>query len=142
MATLKDRMLIIDYYDSLIRQVDIYTEEILEKPNETNSTKEFANKTRQKFIDEIKKLQREHVEFIKTKFQSTDRSKIEEKNEENNAFQGLVRDDLFGEKICFVIDTTKCSHFDTKPKFALVLVILDFNLDQRSIDHFKYALGY
>lgn len=139
MATLKDRMLIIDYYDSLIRQVYIYTEEILEKLNETDSSKEFANKTRQKFIDEIKKLQREHVEFIKTKFQSTDRSKIEKKNDENNAvaFQGLVREDLFGEKICFVMDTTKWSHFDTKPKFALLLIFLDFNLDQSSIDHFK-----
>ena len=149
------KLIIIDYYDSLIRQVDIYTEEQLEKyprekvidkdsfgdqlPAESINLHDFLNQKRDEYISEIKKAEKEafeHFESIKSELRVLDKSAREEEIERD------LKSRLFEKKSMFiwsVDDNPKLGiEWAKKPfPFKLLLFVFDFYLNKNEQELLK-----
>ena len=152
------RLLITEYYDSLINQIAIYTEElikkvkkeILEKLKRLNSSMNFSTKTeeamdklnraRQKSIDAIRKVQNENLDFYnankeKFKLDRTTENKLEE-----------IKSQLFSNRFCFLLDFEKNSLYSIEREieslFKLRTVITDFYLRESDIDYIRFELQF
>ena len=148
------KMLIIDHYDSMIRQLDIFTEELIEKSDEkdlvdllpkddenmtgldgvtpgTTRFRDYLELVRSKSIEELKKAQQETLdsyEMNKSLYKYDRETLTDEKVEE-------MRKNLFKDKFCFLL------HFgyDNRTKCALkyATIITNFYLDENDLDLLK-----
>lgn len=162
------KRIVIDYYDDLISQVDIYAEDCLKKISDddylieaqddnfqdledsTNSyyqriekqfedpysdeykfneeqqplsrcndkvlVKDFVHSQRMKAINEIKRMQKERLEELKTM-----------KNKPNSTEEAL-----FSHKFCFIVNLDE-KKFLVKVKFKLLTLVVDFYLENKAI---------
>ena len=129
-------LFITDYYDSLISQLDIYTEEQIEK-SKGKCQQDYLNEVRQKAIDSIRNVQEENLQFYnanKKKFK-IDKSNL---NEENKLEE--LKSQLFANRFCFLLEFELYSTYkNKKPLFKLQTVITDFYLSESDIYYMKFG---
>lgn len=138
MASFKpSRILIIEYYDSLVNNIDIYTEKKLEicqsshtnaeeqakihskrykkkekrvfsKASRLNFNTEYLNKTRSDMINEIKTIQLVSLNFYKENKIKIE-SRIKELNTDDTIQDKLdaIRTELFSNHFCFLLQLNK-----------------------------------
>ena len=114
------RLLIVDYYDSLISDIDIYTDELVP------STK--VQECRSKAIEEINKVKYETLE----RYEANKDKYNYDRNELTDEKLESIRSELFEEKFCFLLRIN-----DKKDEFNLITVVCDFYLNQFELNLIK-----
>ena len=113
------RLLIVDYYDSLISDIDIYTEE---------PVNEHLGLVRTKAIEEINKAKYENLE----RFEANREKYKYDRNELTDEKLESIRSELFEEKFCFLLRFN-----NKKDEFNLITVVCDFYLNQSELNLIK-----
>lgn len=136
------KIVIIDYYDDLIAQLEVYAEEMLEmikddecfnnigeqqsveisenyseKSNGSILIKEFVNSERMRAINEIKRIQKERLEELKLG-----------KTKPTSICEALFGDNQFG----FLVNIPQLN-VTKQMKFKILVVVIDFYLDKSDI---------
>lgn len=180
------QLLITEYYDSLISQVDIYTEERIKEIKENGLTKiksttklgttlhnepygieeirnpyesqrysidrtdiseiteisqaeEYINKTRQKAVDEIRKVKEENFKYYKA---NKDKFKVDRKNLNEEMLEEL-KSQLFANGYCFLVfKRPNLYHGRYIPIFNLHTVITDFYLKNSEVEFIRLIYYY
>lgn len=149
--------MITDYYDSLIRHVDIYTESELDKYSQSDSSSfnsvftkkkkikldvcEVLNNKRDELIDRLRKWQKRtlaHYESIKNELKVIDKSATTASEE---IVDREINSRLFKNSFAFLFFNTK-PRFNTSNTFSafqLYLVELDFYLTKHEKALLKYS---
>ena len=124
------RLLIVDYYDSLIRDIDIYTDELLEVESKSGSTKvnEYLGLNRSKAIEEINKAKCENLE----RYESNKEKYKCDLNELTDERLESIRSELFEEKFYFLLRVN-----NKNDEFNLIIVVCDFYLNQFDLNLIK-----
>ena len=158
---LTPRLLITEYYDSLINQIAIYTEElikkvekeILQKLNRLNSSISFStkaeeamgklNKARDKSIDAIRKVQNENLDFYNA---NKEKLKLDRTNVTKENKLEELKSQLFSNRFCFLLDFEKNRLYsidrEIESLFKLRTVITDFYLRESDIDYIRFELQF
>jgi Leucine-rich repeat (LRR) protein len=129
------RLLIVDYYDSLIRDIDIYTDELLaveSKPGSTNFH-EYFGLVRSKAIEEINKAKCENLE----RYEANKEKYKFDRNELTDEKLESIKSELFEEKFCFLLRIN-----DKNSEFNLITVVCDFYLNQFDLSSKLGLLNY
>lgn len=124
--------LIINHYDDLISEIDIYAESLLEKLDESTSKKkqlekkpitEYLNEVRFKALDTVKSLQSDNIadynenrEEIKSRI-----SKIESTIDMIES----IKSELFSQKFCFLLHLNKNVFINSNIILEIVLIVLE-----------------
>ena len=111
------RLLIVDYYDSLISEIDIYSDELL-KENDTTKVNEYRSKA----IEEINKAKHENLE----RYEANKEKYKYDRNELTDEKLESIRSELFEEKLCFLLKIDNIMDNE----FNLITVVSDFYWNQ------------
>lgn len=132
-----NRMKIIEYFDSLINEVDIKAEKLLELYHVEN-LQQLINNTRQLFINEI--------ELIK----NFNLSNLSNNEDENFTENDTIEDRLY-KKYCFTLDKHLKKYFDLafensvqekiREKFGF-LIVTDAYISKHKLSLFRELLSY
>lgn len=113
------------------------------KMPEIREKEEYLNKTRQKAVDEIRKVKEENLEYYKA---NKDKFKVDRKNLNEEKLEEL-KSQLFANKYCFLIHKTlfgvskeyKDIDWDEELLLSLNLVITDFYLRESEIEFILFV---
>lgn len=133
------RLIISEYYDSLINDIDIYTEDALIKltaePVSHVLSEEYWNMKRRCAIEVIEKIKQANLEFLKL-----NSSRIEpvmnrfkrdfdiDPDDYENRLNDLQRDFLFVNKFCFIINIRN-TKFRNNLTYRIFLIVVEFYLN-------------
>lgn len=121
------RILIGEYFDSMINDIDIYVEDFLNNKAQSKSNNEidYIQKTRMKCIEELNKLKHAFVsKFTKSPLKMDyDPGFADEKLD-------TIWSQLFPHKFCFLLRKSNI-------KFEILIVIVDYYLEKKYISYLE-----
>lgn len=148
-------LLVVEYFDALVRRIDIYTEHMLERfarsdllvassaSVETNVT-DYLNGVRQRMLDEIRKEENATLERYESNRRHLVRSRSSQAIGQPGSSIEWYKKQLFERNHCVLLkidsygDTASNRIFVSAALYRLHLVIFDFYLSQDDIAALKY----
>lgn len=124
------RLLLMEHYDSVVREIDIFVEDLLmrqaQNPDEYSFDAELLNERRMRVIERIGELENETRKYLLDNQGDFDKTLHLDENE--------MKKRLFVDNYCFVVIKRNNK---TKLNEKLILVI-DSYIEQKYIDYLKY----
>lgn len=124
--------LIINHYDDLISEIDIYAESLLEKLDEStsrkkqlqkDSIKEYLNEVRFKALDKVKTLQSDNIADYNDNREEI-KSRISEIESTIDMIES-IKSELFSQNFCFLLHLNKNEFINSNIILEIVLIVLD-----------------
>lgn len=127
--------LIINHYDDLISEIDIYAESVLEKLDESTaskskkkqsekeSIKEYLNEVRFKALDTVKSLQSNNIAYYNENRDEI-KSRISEIESTIDKIES-IKSELLSKKFCFLLHLNKNELINSNIILEIVLIVLE-----------------
>lgn len=121
--------LIINHYDDLISEIDIYAESLLEKLDEStnkkkqlqkDSIKDCLSEVRFKALDTVKSLQSDNIAYY-----NENREEIKSRISEIESTIESIKSVLFSQNFCFLLHLDKNEFINSNIILEIVLIVLD-----------------
>lgn len=127
--------LIINHYDDLISEIDIYAESVLEKLDESTASKskkkqsekeylkEYLNKVRFKALDTVKSFQSDNIAYYNENRDEI-KSRISEIESTIDKIES-IKSELLSKKFCFLLHLNKNVLINSNIILEIVLIVLE-----------------